>query len=478
MATVSAPSLGLSGLASGVDTSGIVQQLMAVDQQSLVPIQQKQAVTTTHQSKLKALASAVTALKTAADALKDPATWQSKQTTASTSTNVGVTLLSGAGIGGHTVQVDRLASSAQHGYSFTQGTSAGTFDIYYGSDPTATGASKVTITVGANATAADVATAINANEASPVYAAAVTDPATGKDRLVLSSRKTGQSGDFTVDASGMSAGPLAEDATYARTGTMLNALYKLDGDTTDRSAETNAVDNALPGLRLTFTGVTASPASITTTAASIDTKGAQKKVQAFVDAYNSLVDLGNANLTEKSVLNPTTTADLVKGSLFGDIGVQSMLSQMHNQVMSKITGLGSYSSLADIGVGIPAASAAGPTDDAKDGKITLDADKLTSALTTDWTQVRNLFSGVGTTKGFTATFDDFANKQVGSNGLLTSRQTSDDTTLKDLQDQLDTRNAQLAAEQQRLTAQFTAMETALQQSQTQQSWLTSQIASL
>jgi len=471
MSSISAPSLGLSGLASGVDTSGIVQQLMAVDQQALVPIQHKQTITTTHQSKLKALSSAVTALQTAAAALKDPATWQAKQTTASTSTNVGVTLLSGAGIGGHTVQVDRLASSAQHGYSFTQGVSAGTFDI-------AAGASKVTITVAANATAADVATSINANEGSPVYAAAVTDPTTGEQRLVLSSRKTGQSGDFTVDAAGMSAGPLSEDTGYERKGASLNALYKVDGDITDRSAETNVVDNALPGLRLSFTGVTASPASITTTAASIDPAGVQKKVQTFVSAYNSLVDLANANLTEQSVRNPQSTADLVKGSMFGDTGLQSMLSQLHNQVMSKIPGLGTYSSLADIGVGIPAASAGGPTDDAKDGKITLDTGKLTTALNTDWTQVRNLFSGVGTTKGFTATFDNFAKTQVGTKGMLTLRQASDDSRLKDLQSQLDTRNARLQAQQKRLTAQFTAMESALQQSQTQQSWLTSQLASL
>ena len=36
----------------------------------------------------------------------------------------------------------------------------------------------------------------------------------------------------------------------------------------------------------------------------------------------------------------------------------------------------------------------------------------------------------------------------------------------------------MAAEQKRLKAQFAAMETALNNSQTQQAWLTSQIASL
>jgi flagellar hook-associated protein 2 len=473
MATVSAPSLGLSGLASGVDTSGIVAQLMAVDQQSLVPMQQRQAIVTQHQSDLKAIATALNAFQAAADALKDPNTWKAAQTTSSSSTSVGVSLLSGAGIGGHTIQVDRLASSAQHGYAFTQSASAQSFDIYYGTDPSASGASKVTINVAANATAADVANQINALDASPVYAAAVTDPTTGEQRLVLSSRKTGQSGDFTVAASAMT-----EDASYARTGSVLNALYKVDGDTADRSSESNVVDNALPGLRLTFSGVTSTPASITTTAAQIDQGSITTKVQAFVNAYNSLVGLANNDIGEKKVVNPKTTSDLTAGTLFGDQGLQAMLSQLHDQMTQTLSGLGTLHSLADIGVSVPSANAGGPTDDAKEGKLTFDASKLTSALNADWTQVRNLFAGVGATKGFSGTIDSYVATQTGANGVLTLRQSSDDTTLKDLQSQLDTRQTQLKGEQDRLTAQFTAMETALQQSQTQQQWLTAQIASL
>ena len=41
------------------------------------------------------------------------------------------TLLSGAGIGGHTVQIDKLASSAQHGFTYTPSATAGTLDLYY-----------------------------------------------------------------------------------------------------------------------------------------------------------------------------------------------------------------------------------------------------------------------------------------------------------------------------------------------------------
>jgi flagellar hook-associated protein 2 len=389
-----------------------------------------------------------------------------------------VSLLSGAGIGGHTIQVDRLASSAQHGFAFTPSATAQSFDVYYGTDPNATGASKVTINVAANATAADVATAINAQDGAPVYAAAITDPTTGQQRLVLSARKTGQSSDFNLDTTNMASGQISEDPTYSRTGSVLNALYKVDDAASDTSSESNVLDNAIPGLRLTLKGVTSTPATVTTTAASIDQSGIQTKVQNFVNAYNSLVDLANTDMTQTKVVNPQSTSDAAQGALYGDLGLQSMLSTVRNQLTSSLSGVGALKSLADIGVSVPAATGGATTADAKLGKLTFNADTLTSALNTDWTQVRNLFTGVGATKGFSGNLDAYVTSMTGANGILTQQQSADGSSLTDLQQQLDMRKTQLQAEQSRLTAQFAAMETALQNSQSQQAWLTAQLGSL
>jgi flagellar hook-associated protein 2 len=73
---------------------------------------------------------------------------------------------------------------------------------------------------------------------------------------------------------------------------------------------------------------------------------------------------------------------------------------------------------------------------------------------------------------------DWVGSQTGTSGILTSRMTSDDSTLKDFTSQIDTLNDRMAASQARWKAQFAAMETAMNQSQTQQAWLTSQISSL
>lgn len=462
--------LALSGLASGVDTSSIVDQLMQIERQKVTRINNHQTSVTAHQSALKAVTDKLNALSTAAAALNDASTWKTAQTSASSdTTKVAVAQLDGAGIGGHTVTVDRLASSAQHGFAYTSSGAAGTFTI-------TSGAGSATISVGANATAKDIATAINASTSAPVYAAVVKDD-DGTDRIVMSSRKTGSDNDFTVDTTGFgSGGSLAEDTDYQRTGATLNALYSIDG-VAKPASQTNAIENAIPGLRITLAGVTSSPVSITTNEATIDKSSIKTKVKAFVDAYNAVVDLTRTDMAEKKVVNASTTADLQKGQLFGDLGLTGMLSSLKNTLTSSVANIGSLKSLADIGISVPKSTGV-VTEDAKAGKLTFDETALDGQLDKDWTQVRTLFNGVGPRKGFALLTTDFVKAQTGLKGVLTGRISSDSSSLKDLANQVTATNLRLDQTEARLKAQFAAMETALQNSQSQQAWLEGQIASL
>jgi flagellar hook-associated protein 2 len=463
--------LSLSGLASGVDTDSIVQQLMDVERGSLTRVTNRQTSVTAHQTALKSVADKLNALSVAANALTDSANWKTAQTSVSSdATKVGVAQIDGAGIGGHTVAVDRLASSAQHGFAYVPNAAAGTFTV-------TAGTTSATISVAANASAKDVATAINASTTVPVYAAVVKDD-DGTDRIVLSSRKTGASNDFSVNTTGLQSGQLSEDADYARTGTVLNAQYRLDGESTARTSESNAIENAIPGLRLTLSGVTTSPVSVTTSEATISKSAIKDKVKAFVDAYNAVVDLTRGDIAEKRVVGASTTEDLQKGTLFGDLGLDSMLSSLKNTLTQKVANIGGLSSLADIGITIPKSVGGVTSDDAKAGKLSYDPAVLDTALDKDFTQVQQLFNGVGARKGFGVLVSDFVKGQTGLKGVLTGRMTSDSTSLKDLANQVTATNLRLDQTQARLKAQFAAMETALQNSQSQQAWLQGQIASL
>jgi flagellar hook-associated protein 2 len=454
---MSAPT-ALSGLASGVDTSSIVDQLMAVSRQQTVPITNRQTRVTAEQSALKGIAAKLTAFQTAAAALKKDGTAfaTSQVVTSSDTSKVTVAKISGAGVGGHSVQVDRLAASAQAGFAVGDLSTAGSFTV-----------GTTTFSYGAGATAASIATQVNATAGAPVYAAVIKNGA-GEDRLVLSARTTGESSRFTVSGSA-----LTEDPTYASPAGSLNAQYRVDGSSTVLQSESNSVENAVAGLRLTFKGVTTAPVSVTVDAEDIDRDAVKAKVKAVVDAYNDLITTTRSSLDQKNVVNPSTTSDIAAGVLFGDIGLTSMLSSMRTGLRDPIAGLTGITSLADIGIDVPAASGGASTDDAKQGKLVIDDDKLSSALDTDWTKVSAFLDK------FAGKVDTLVKAQTGStSSLIDGRVTGDDTTLKQLGDQLTSLNTRLDSEQTRLQAQFTAMETALSQLQSQQSWLTGQINSL
>jgi flagellar hook-associated protein 2 len=453
-----ASSTALSGLASGVDTSSIVQQLMAVEQQQTVPITNQQTRVTAQQTALKGIAAKLTAFQTAVDALKKSGTafGQAQAVTSSDTTKVQAVKISGAGVGGHTVQVDRLASSAQDGFALGDLSGGGTITVG-GKD----------ITYGAGTTAASLVDQINASSTSPVYAALV-ENAQGDDRLVLSARTTGESSRFTATGAA-----LTEDPLYASPAGSLNALYRVDGSSTQQQSESNSVENAVAGLRLSFKGVTSSPVSVTVDAPDIDRDAVKTQITAVVNAYNALVTTTRAALDEQTVVNPTTTADLGKGTLFGDIGLTSMLSSFRNGLRDPVAGLTGITSLADLGITVPAATGAAPTDDAKDGKLVIDDTKLTAALDSDWTKVADFMDK------FAGRVDTYVKQQTGSaNSLIDGRVASDGQQLTRLSDQLTQLNTRLNDEQTRLQNQFAAMETALSQLQSQQAWLTSQINSL
>jgi flagellar hook-associated protein 2 len=451
--------VSLSGMASGVDTNTIVEQLMAIERQSTTRIQTREYNTSGLQSALKNVASKLATLKSAAQALGSESNWKPQQTVESSDSRVAVTQTGGAGIGGHSVQVNRLASSMQRGYSLPGGT-AGTLTITANADATNT----MTIAVAADATPQQIADAINAKSTGPVVAAVVKN-SSGENRLVLSSRKTGSESDFSV-----SGGLLTDDSTYTTPDvSKLDAEYTLDGGAAQTS-KTNVLDNIVPGLRMTLKGVTSSPAAITVTEPALDRNAVKDKIKAFVNAYNAVVDTARDEITEKPVSGATDALGAGQGQLYGDTGMNSMLSALRRQ-MSAIVADAGINDLADLGIGIPASSG-GASQDAKDGKLAIDDAKLSAALDSDWTAVKSYFSG------FSKKVADYVDTQTGGSGVIDGRLASADRTMKTLTSQMDDTNTRLDAKETRLKAQFAAMETAMQNAQTQQAWLQGQLAGL
>src|SRR3954462_269763 len=186
--------LQLGGLASGMDTTTIISQLMAIDRAPEARMQLQQSVLQARQTALTDVGTRVRNLLDSAKGIGDVATWADTQSLdVSDSTKLTATRVSGAAPGGHDINVTALARSEQRSYAFQPG--AATLTI---------GAATINLT--ADDDGQSPADKINAPANSPVYAVWVQDPLgdTTKDRLVLTRKDTGefQQGDMAVAGAG------------------------------------------------------------------------------------------------------------------------------------------------------------------------------------------------------------------------------------------------------------------------------------
>ena len=266
---------------------------------------------------------------------------------------------------------------------------------------------------------------------------------------------------------------MSEDTNFTRvTGDNLQAAYRV-GAGTQQLSSSNIVENAIPGVRLTFKGVTAAPATVNVTEPALDRDAIKGKIKSFVDAYNAVVDTTRSKLTEGKVKNPTSDFQAARGSLFGDSGMTSMLSRLRQDMAEVLpaTPATQFNDLGDIGIAIPKATGTSGAD-AKAGKLVLDEAKLTAALDTDFTKVKEFLTT------FSKDVETFVKAQTGGTGVIDDRIKSGDSQSKRIQEQIDRATTRIDAREKRLKAQFAAMEVALQNSQTQGAWLSGQIAGL
>jgi len=459
---MSTPLLNIGGLASGLDTNSIIDQLMAIERQPRARLDQQASLITVRQQALADFQSRLRSVEAAAKDLRSVTLWSQQQSVATSDTtrlSAAIVAGSGAGVGGYQVEVSQLANAAQRTYAFRSPASAGTITID-GHDTS----------VAANASLADVVSAINSDVNATVYAAA-TDSGT----LVLSSRRTGDTGTGFIAVSD-GTGSLTEDTAKAKQGR--DALFTVDG--VAGSASSNDVTNAIAGVRLTLRGVTtvSGPITVSVAAPTADTDAIKDKLRAFVDVYNSTVDAIRAKLDERSVPNPRTDADRQAGMLNGDTTLTAILSQMRQAIYTPVRGLPTgMSSLADLGVSTGSASAT-ISRDALAGKLEIDDDTLDAALANNAAGVRDLLAGPANVGGWVRAFERVVHDADTTGGTIDVRITGANAELKRLQRAMADMDDRLALKETSLRAQFTAMETALAQSQTQSSWLSGQLASL
>jgi flagellar hook-associated protein 2 len=435
----------VSGLSTGMDTSSMIDKLVSIEQQPLTALQTQQSACKSQVSILGNLASKLSALQDAADALGTGGVLGLKATSANTA--FAATPGTGAIAGSYTVQVTSLATAAkERSTGFAQGAKlqAGsmTLDVdgkAYGNAKDADG--NPIVTWAKDASLADVASAIRASGA-PVSATVLFD---GQNSyLSITKLATGYVPDGSPDDGGASQALVVTDHSNqlgmaplkdAGGNDLLptNAKFSIDGLAFTRPS--NAVSDALPGttLRLNAQGGPAEGLTVED-----DADATQQKLQTFVTAYNAVMAVVQQQLDASQTTNRTTT-------LAGDTTI-SRLQRSLQSITSSIVGSGSVRALADLGVKTQ-----------RDGSLTIDADVLSSAIARDPGAVDAIFTdkGSGIAKLTSRLVDGYT---APSNGLISIRQSGLQKQISQMDDRAAQMQARLDTYRQILVDQFTAME--------------------
>lgn len=435
----------ISGLASGLDTASIIEQLMQLEKIPQSRLQSRISAEKSVVTALQAVNTNTSVLAGKAATLAKPATWETLSAKSSNA-DVSVTTTSGSRPTSQSIEITALARSHQLGFT----------DSHALTD-SVTGASTTVTLDRLDGTTVALDTGDGSLEG---LAAAINDPANetglrattirvgeGQYRLLVESAATGAVQDFALTAEDGSA--LMGGATV-RAGS--DAAVSLGTGITATSAD-GVFKDLLPGTSLTL-GAGAEIGDTAQVTVTRDTAGMGAKVKDLVDSLNSL--LGDLD-TKTASGGGTTTA----GVLAGDAGMRSLRTSLLNSVYPA-----DNTSMAKYGIQV-----------SRGGKLELDPAKFAEAYAADPEGVAAAFSSTG--NGFAARLDTITkNASSSAGGTITAAITGRKSGIDRLETDVENWDMRLELRRTTLTRQFTALETALSTMSNQSTWLAGQISSL
>uniref|UniRef100_UPI0035A0998D flagellar filament capping protein FliD n=1 Tax=Jeotgalibaca arthritidis TaxID=1868794 RepID=UPI0035A0998D len=240
--------------------------------------------------------------------------------------------------------------------------------------------------------------------------------------------------------------------------------------------DTNTISDIMEGVTLTLQAITTEAVTAKVTD---DLEASTKLVQDFVDQYNSTMSFIS---TQLDVGDPSQENNKT-GALAGDGSIMRLQSQLRGLLTQPV---------ANGNAGNNTATAIGISVD-RSGKATLDKSKLETALKENSKIVSDLFNytvettsetvgGTSVTKkdevGMAQKFNALLNTFTDSKeGIIATKNETYDKMIKDLDKRISVFNERLDAKRTRYIEQFTALDIAMMEAESQMNYLMSQVNS-
>ncbi len=439
------------GVGSGLDLTGLLDQLQAAERGKLVPITRQKEQ---QQAKISAFGQLQTSLNGFQDALakiNDPKLYQSLSANVRGDA-IKATTTASALPGSYRVEVSQLATSGTLASNRITGEKNAALDLQGATAIRLNfgGANSVDIAIAPNSSLEAIRNAINAHKDAGVNATIIND---GEGyRLALSSKATGAEAsiegfsfvDTSQDPAATVAGPFSEDADTKRSGE--NAALTVNGIAI--SSAKNQIEGAIQGVTLNLAELSIAEGETATSTITVerDTLKQREAINDFVKAFNDLKGT-IAKLT--SFTGDSETA----GELLGDSTVRTIESRLRSVLTGGVEG-------GELGITLQ-----------RDGK-------LSDLVANNPQALSDFFAGDKKENGLAGKLSTTIDQMLSNNGVVKLAISGAENRIKSLGERFERMEKSIEGTIARYRTQFSQLDAMIAQMNSMSSYLTQQFDAL
>lgn len=448
-----------SGIGSGLDIAGIVQQLVAAEGEPVESRLGQQEFRA--QAKLSAfgsLKSALASLRDNLEVMQSLDQFLSRKAISGNESKFTVSAGTNALPASYALEVVQLAQAQK----LTSGAFLDADEIVgTGTLTVAVGATSMDLDITVdNNSLAGIRDAINASTDNPGVSATIVNADSGS-YLIMTADDTGAANTITVTQTGGDGGLSALEydpgnSLFSLTESIApqDALIRIDG--LDVMSDSNTFAGAVEGVTITALEETGgfSEALIVEN----DQDAARELITKFVDSYNELV-------TTVDTLTAYNAESEQGAPLLGDSTIRGIRDQIRREMSTAVEDIdANFSLLSDVGIELQL-----------DGKLSINEDQLGTVLAEDFVKFGQLFS---TTDGFATRLFTLTDGFLEADGIIESRTQGLTAQIEGINDDRSALNDRLASLETRLLRQFNALDSLLAQLSSTSNFLSQQLNNL
>ena len=424
---------------SGIAHSGIVDKITEIESTAIEALKSKKEADFVKKNQYSALQGAIDQFGSSLDSLKSEKGFQKLKLDSSHPELISAEIGEGVGVGRYEFEVTNIAKPDRHlsfGFeNLNEPVGFGFMEI----EKEAGGAFEVKIDPGANLK--DVAEQINASKNGVKAQILNTGISEEPFRLIVSSEKTGLPSKINID-------PDTTFLDFKNSTPAQNLKMKFEGVEIERPE--NKFDDLIKGIK--FDVKQASPGTMVQVNVGRDMDQTLAGIKNFTEQYNKIVDQTHSS---KDVKN---------------LGQDASAKQVMRSLRSEISNVRSpdvkFQTLADVGI----------TSDPKTGGLTLNEEKLKSALNENYDAVAKIFTKSESSTGIAERMSQtIKNIQDGSAGPLKARVKTLDESIKKQDLNIEQQTEKLAKKKEHLQGVFSKLDARVESMNHQQSFIQTQM---